>query len=107
MSYSGVVKRQAIDAASVRAYLDRPWRKLTALKVAHWRGRKARGGIAEVLRVAGQLRSQARLLDPSWPPESERGEDFETHQRIAEALARTPRATGRRGVGKIRSRRVR
>ncbi len=27
--------------------------------------------------------------DPSWPTQQERDEDFETHVRVAEALART------------------
>jgi hypothetical protein len=75
-----------LDPADVRAYMDRPWAAQAQQKIEYWRARKARFGLAEVFRVDELLRRQAQLIDPTWPHEKDREKDFETHQRVSEAL---------------------
>jgi hypothetical protein len=84
-----------LTRANVRSYLDRPWAALEEAKRAHWQARKHRGGLAEVLRVADELRTRAMLVDPTWPSERDREQDLETHRRVAAALARTAVAARR------------
>lgn len=85
---------QTIDRASVRAYVDRDWRLLRAHKRAYWRAQLERGGLAEALSIADQLRIELQERNPTWPSEHEREEDLDTHRRVAAALARTARASG-------------
>ena len=89
-----------IDASAARAHLARDWTRVRDNKRAYWRDRLDRGGLAEAVRVTELLRGRATDRD--------REEDLETHQRVAEALAKTaPRrrtaTSGARRVRKARS----
>jgi hypothetical protein len=85
-----VAARLALDPDDVRADLARDWGRASEARARYWAERKARRGLAEVLRVADQLRASARALDPTWPTEAQREEDLATHQRVAAALALVP-----------------
>jgi hypothetical protein len=83
-----------LDRAAILAYRDRAWDRLRDAKGAYWRATLARGGMAESERVLESLRRQVQALDPSWPTQSQREEDLQTHQRVARALARTAQTPG-------------
>jgi hypothetical protein len=81
------------DPALLRAFAQRDWRRARDAKRAYWRARLDRGGLAEAIRVTESLRG----------PDDHREEDLETHQRVAEALAKTaPRRASTRGVARVR-----
>lgn len=75
----------------VEEYLQRDWARVARLKDEHWRRRTARLGLAEVLRVTGELRRQALAARGGWPAPEDREEDLENHRRLAQKLARVPR----------------
>jgi hypothetical protein len=75
--------QRRIDPSALRAYLARDWARVRENKRAYWRNRLDRGGLAEAIRVTELLRSTAT--------DQEREEDLQTHQRVAEALAKTQR----------------
>ena|ERR1041385_9996 len=79
----------AIDRASIRAYVARDWAASRTLKREYWRDRLIRGGLAEAIEITEQLRQWMKRTNPSWPTKKDREEDFETHQRVADALAKT------------------
>ena len=91
-----------IDPASVRAYMARDWARLRESKRNYWRERLDRGGLAEALRVTEQLREWMRERHPSWPTPQDRDEDFESHKRVAEALARTAPRPIRKRARRVR-----
>ncbi len=91
-----------IDPASVRAYVGRDWAGLREGKRNYWRERLDRGGLAEALRVTDQLYEWMRARHPSWPTSQDRDEDFETHKRVAEALARTAPRPVRKRTPRVR-----
>lgn len=88
-----------VGPEAIRAYAARDWARLRESKRAYWRARMDRGGLDEAVRVTELLR------DPHEPSETSREEDLQTHQRVAEALARTPRYRARARAR--RARRVR
>jgi len=77
------------EPASLRARIQCDFARLRESKRDQWRARIERGGAAEALRISEELRNWMSARDPSWPTQQERDEDFETHVRVAEALART------------------
>lgn len=87
---------RSFDPAAVRAYLARDWSAARERKRAYWRDRLQRGGLGEALAITEQLRVGST--------EQDREADLETHRRVAEALARTPRRSAETGR---RARRVR
>lgn len=72
----------------IRAYMDRDWAQARDNKDAYWAERIARLGPAEGLRIADELRQQALLLNPAWPSEDDRREDYRSHVRLRELLDR-------------------
>lgn len=88
-----------LDPAAIRAYVGRDWQKARSAKRAYWRERLARGGMAEALRVTEQLHRV--------PTDAERDEDLQTHQRVAEALAKTATVSSRARARRVRDRRSR
>jgi hypothetical protein len=99
--YLGSIRRYHVgmprlDASSVRAYLARDWAAVRRRKREYWRERLDRGGLAEALRVS------ALLYEPA--SDEDREEDLQTHQRVAEALAKT---APRRRTATPRARRIR
>jgi hypothetical protein len=68
--------------------MARDWGAVRDAKDAFWAERIARLGPAEGLRIAEELRQQARLLDPAWPSEDDRREDLQAHLRFRALLDR-------------------
>jgi len=77
----------------IRAYVSRDWEAARHSKDDYWGERVARLGPGEGVRVADDLRRQARVLDPAWPRPDDRQQDLISHVRVA-ALFRAS-ATGR------------
>ena len=92
--------------ADVEAFLARDWDRVARAKEEYWAKRKRRLGLVEVLRVMSDLRDHARALRPDWPTPEERAKDLQTHERVAEALAKvSPSAAQvrrRRRPGRVR-----
>jgi len=72
----------------LREFLDRDWQAVRESKDRYWGDRIARLGAGEALRVAEELRRQARLCDPTWPDAALRDEDLGAHIRLARLLHR-------------------
>jgi hypothetical protein len=72
----------------IRAYLARDWAAARDAKDAYWAERIERLGPAEGLRIGEELRLQAQLLNPAWPSEADRREDFLAHVRLRALLDR-------------------
>jgi hypothetical protein len=68
--------------------MARDWNAVRDAKDAYWHDRIARLGAIEAFRIAGELRCQALLNDPSWPDPDDRREDILSHVRLAERLRR-------------------
>lgn len=75
-------------ARDIRAYMARDWAAVRDAKDAYWAERIERLGPAEGLRIAEELRLQALLLNPGWPSEEDRREDFLAHRRLRTLLDR-------------------
>jgi hypothetical protein len=72
----------------IREFVSRDWDLARRNKEAHWLDRIARFGPVEALRIADELRRQARLLDPDWPSAALREDDFQSHVALTERLRR-------------------
>ena len=68
--------------------MAREWHLAREAKDAYWGRRVARLGPLEGLRIADELRQQARLQDPAWPDAVSRRQDLLSHVRLSELLAR-------------------
>lgn len=77
----------------IREFVGRDWQAARAAKDAYWGDRIARLGPVEGLRIAEELRRQARLQDPDWPSPADRRDDVLSHVRLAE-LFRRAHSTG-------------
>jgi hypothetical protein len=88
-----------LSADDLRAYLARDWDRLRDLKRAYWRDRLDRGGLVEAIRITELLRKPVT--------DKARDEDLQTHQRVAEALAKTAARTSQTRARNSRARGVR
>ncbi|HUL76168.1 MAG TPA: hypothetical protein VL691_02815 [Vicinamibacteria bacterium] len=77
-----------MTSQDIRAYMARDWAAVRDAKDAYWAERVGRLGPAEGLRIAEELRRQAQLLNPAWPSEDDRREDFLAHVRLRSLLDR-------------------
>jgi hypothetical protein len=77
---------------SAAALVNKRWDLLAEIGDEIERERK-RTGLATTLAMMDQLRSHLRTWAPTWPAEGDLEEDYETHRRVAEALARTTRSS--------------
>lgn len=75
-----------MDAADIRAFVQRDWQRLQAYKERAWEPIKATRGATAAVLAAESLRLAARELSPDWPSEADRGADLETHARVGRAL---------------------
>jgi len=66
----------------IRDFMARDWAASRRLKDTYWANRIARLGATEGLRIAGELRTQVRLQDPSWPNAESRASDLASHVRL-------------------------
>jgi hypothetical protein len=73
-------------ARDIRAYVGRDWAAIREAKDAYWAERIERLGAVEGFRIAEELRLQPRLLNPAWPSEDDRREDFLAHTRLRSLL---------------------
>ncbi len=79
----------------IRDLVARDWSAARRMKDAYWAERIARLGPVEGFRIAGELRRQVLLLDPSWPRPEDRREDLAAHVRVTEMLRRADAARRR------------
>jgi len=75
--------------------MDRKWHAVRDQKDRYWLARIAQLGVAEGLRIAGELRAQVIAQDPGWPHDEDRAADLAGHARLAELFRRADAA--RRG----------
>ena len=68
--------------------MSRDWHLARDAKAAYWGNRVARLGPLEGLRIADELRRQARLQNPAWPDAASRHQDLLSHVRLTELFAR-------------------
>ena len=85
----------AMVTRGIREFMARPWAVLRDDKDRYWAERIGQLGAVEGLRIAGELRRQARLVDPEWPRPDDRERDLAGHVRLAELFRRAD-AAGRR-----------
>jgi hypothetical protein len=76
----------------IREFVARDWEAVRAAKEQYWGDRVARLGAVEGLRIADELRRQARLHDPQWPSPEDREADLQMHTRVSALLRRADRA---------------
>lgn len=76
-------------------FVARDWEAVRRAKDQYWAERIARLGPAEGFRIAGELRRQVRLQDPSWPGPEQRREDLAAHVRLAGVFRRADAARRR------------
>ena len=76
----------------IRDFMARDWAAARRLKDEYWADRIARLGPLEGLRIAGELRRQMRLQDPSWPNVESRETDLASHVRLVEVFRRVDAA---------------
>ena len=81
-----------MKAADIRAFANRDWRRIRALKDRYWIERKRSLTPAEALDVGDDLRQWALTVRPDWPSDEERREDLAHHTHLANLLLRVPRA---------------
>ncbi|MCC7383400.1 MAG: hypothetical protein IT384_16300 [Deltaproteobacteria bacterium] len=79
---------------NLRAFLDRPWAQLRALKDQHTAGLLDRRGAGALIQMGEQLRARAREAG-AWPSERDRAEDLASHVRLRRLLDRAGRAAKR------------
>jgi hypothetical protein len=72
----------------IREFLARDWAAVRRAKDSYWGERIALLGASEGLRIADELRRQARLQHPDWPTAVDRRADLDSHRRLAERLHR-------------------
>lgn len=77
-----------MTARGIRDYVNRDWAAVRDAKDAYWAERIERLGPAEGFRIAEELRLQAKLLNPEWPSEDDRRQDFLAHTRLCALLDR-------------------
>ncbi|MBK9063545.1 MAG: hypothetical protein IPL89_10175 [Acidobacteria bacterium] len=77
-----------MDPLGALEYMNRDWALVAESKERYWRERLARLGPAEALRVAGELRRQARAVRSDWPSAADRADDLAAHVRLAELFRR-------------------
>jgi hypothetical protein len=82
----------AVDAASARRFLDRPWALLRTAKRRHWAEEVAARGPEAPLRAARALWLHMRRVRPDWPSDAERAEDLAHHLDLKGCLDRAARA---------------
>jgi hypothetical protein len=78
----------AVITSGIHAFMAREWQLAREAKDAYWGRRVARLGPLEGLRVADELRRQARLQNPAWPDAESRRQDLFSHVRLTELFAR-------------------
>jgi hypothetical protein len=76
----------------IREFMARDWAAARAAKDQYWSDRVADLGVAEAMRVAGELRRQAQLSDPAWPHDEERREDLAAHVHLSALMRRADSA---------------
>ena len=74
--------------SGIHAFMAREWHLAREAKDAYWGRRVARLGPLEGLRIADELRRQARLQNPVWPDAVSRRQDLRSHVRLTELFAR-------------------
>ena len=72
----------------IREFMSRDWTAARAAKDAYWHERVARLGPLEGWRIGDELRRQALALNPSWPGEAGRRDDFVAHVRLTDQMRR-------------------
>jgi hypothetical protein len=79
----------------LKELVGRDWAAVRNAKDRYWAERIARLGPGEGLRIAEELRRQARQFDPTWPSPEERREDLAAHIRLSEVFRRAGSTSGR------------
>lgn len=75
-----------MNAADIRAFVQRDWQRLREYKARAWEPIKAERGATPAVLAADSLRLAAHELTPDWPSEADRGADLATHVRVGLAL---------------------
>ena len=90
------VRRSGYDdrviSDGIRAFMARDWQRARDAKDAYWAERVGRLGPIEAMRIAEELRRQARLQHPEWPDAASRRDDLRHHVRMTELFARVDAA---------------
>jgi len=84
-----------MNPADARAFLDRDWDRLAALKSAHRVECFRAGGREATLRTAAALWAHARRVRPDWS-DSGRNEDLAHHIELKRQIDRAAHALARR-----------
>ena len=79
----------------ISEFLARDWASVRASKDAYWSDRIRRLGALEALRIADELRGQARKQHPGWPDPESRREDLTHHVQVTALFHRVRSARGR------------
>ncbi len=76
----------------IRAFIARDWQRARDAKDAYRAERVRRLGPIEAMRIAEELRRQARLQHPEWPDAASRQGDLRHHVCMTELFARADAA---------------
>ena len=70
----------------LRAYARRPWHVLAAFEQDHWASELASRGPLATLEASQTLWTYVRSIQPDWPTDAERREDFAHHVALKQAI---------------------
>jgi hypothetical protein len=79
-----------VDDADVRAYVQRRWSAAQALKREHWAHQLENDPLATFM-ASQALWVHMRQVNPDWPTDAERRDDFAHHVELKRAIDRAAR----------------
>ena len=79
--------------SDIRAYVERDWSAVQALKERYWAERKRALTPERALRIGDELRRYVKTLRPDWPDKEQGEADLRVHLRVSELLRRVPSPT--------------
>lgn len=85
-----------LDRAALLAFRDRRWDLVREAKLAHWAEQTRMRGAIAGLEAGAALWAHTRSIDPQWPSEDQRREDFVHHVELAAKLRRVAHVFARR-----------
>jgi hypothetical protein len=77
-----------VDPDDVRAYANRPWAVVEAMKRDYWVREFVHRGPDATFEASQALWAHMRALQPGWPPDDERQTDLGHHVELKRAIDR-------------------
>lgn len=82
----------SFDREHVRAYLERPWGLLERTRDETWGDEIRARGPERAVALSWALREHLQAMNPEWPTDEDRRQDYEDHVRLRRLLDRASAA---------------